>query len=143
MKMYDIPREMVTDLWSAVEPMLSKAMTHHPHLDAPGLLKLLVSNFAQLIIATEDGRIVAAAVMERTAYPDHVVGNVVALAGETGVYRKYIDDIVTHLEAWSRKHGCDTIAFVGRPGWTRFALRRGGKQIALVHAWKALERPQG
>lgn len=141
--MYDIPREMVTDVWSAVEPMLSKAMKHHPHLDSPGLLKLLVANFAQLMIATEDGRILGAIVMERTAYPDRVVGNVVAFGGEYGVYRKYVNDIAAHCEAWSRKHGCDTIGFVGRPGWTRFALRHGGKQVRLVHAWKSLDPLQG
>lgn len=139
MKIYDVPREMVTDLWSAVEAMLAKALKHHPHLSAAGLLKLLVSDFARMFVMTEDGKIIAALVMERTAYPDRVVGNVVAFGGEYGVYRKHVDTIMEHMEAWSRARGCDTIAFVGRPGWTRFVLRKGGEMLPLVHAWKRLE----
>jgi hypothetical protein len=138
-KIYDIPREMVSDFWSAVESMLTKALEHHPHLDAPGVLRLLVANFAQLFVMTKGGNVVAACVMERTQYPSHVVANVVAFAGEYGVFREHGDEIQARLETWARDRGCDRIAFVGRPGWTRFFVNRaGGKSIPLVHAWKTL-----
>ena len=138
-KIYDIPREMVSDFWSAVESMLTKALEHHPHLDAPGVLRLLVANFAQLFVMTKEGTIVAACVMERVQYPSHVVANVVAFAGEYGIFREHDAEIQARMEAWAREKGCDRIAFVGRPGWTRFFVNRvGGKSIPLVHAWKAI-----
>lgn len=138
-KIYDIPREMVSDFWSAVEAMLTRALEHHPHLDAPGLLRILVANFAQLFVMTKEGKVVAACVMERQQYPSHVVANVVALSADSGIFREHGDEIRQRLEAWARERGCDRIAFVGRPGWTRFFVNRaGGNSIPLVHAWKAL-----
>jgi hypothetical protein len=138
-KIYAVPREMVTDFWSAVEPLLTKALEHHPHLDAPGLLRILVGNFAQLFVMTKDGKIVSACVMERVQYPEHVVANVLAFAADYGMFRHHSDEIQQHLEAWARERGCDRIAFVGRPGWTRFFVTRaGGKSVPLVHAWKQL-----
>lgn len=138
-KIYAVPREMVTDLWSAVEPMLTKALEHHPHLDPPGLLQILVANFAQLFVMTKEGKIVAACVIERQQYPSHVVANVVALAADRGVFRQHQDEIVARWEAWARERGCDRIGFVGRPGWTRFFVNRiGGNSVPLVHAWKQL-----
>jgi hypothetical protein len=137
-RIYDVPREMVTDFWSAIEPMLSRAMRRNPHMDTAGLLKALVADFARLFVMTEGGKIVAAAVMERVSYPDNVVGNVLALAGEHGIYRNHFDAIEAHLKAWSRARGCNRIAFVGRPGLTRFVRRRGGQLVQLVHAWQDL-----
>jgi hypothetical protein len=138
-KIYDVPREMVTDFWSAVEPMLTKALEHHPHLDPPGLLRLLVSNFAQLFVMTKDGNIVSACVMERVQYPSHVVANVLAFAADYGIFRDHGGEIHERMEAWARERGCDRIGFVGRPGWTRFFVDRiGGESIPLVHAWKSL-----
>lgn len=138
-KIYDIPREMVTDFWSAVEPMLTKALEHHPHLDSPGLLRILVSNFAQLFVMTKDGSIAASWVMERQQYPSHVVANVIAFSADYGVFRAHGEQIQQHMEAWARDRGCDRIAFVGRPGWTRFFVERaGGHSVPLVHAWKQL-----
>jgi hypothetical protein len=130
---------MVTDFWSAVEPMLAQALEHHPHLDADGVLRLLLAQFGQLFVMTENDGIIAACVMERVQYPSHVVANVIALAGRHGVYRKNMDVITAHLEAWARARGCDRIAFVGRPGWTKFATRKGGQTLPLMHAWKSLE----
>ena len=138
-KIYDIPREMVADFWSAVEVMLTKSLEHHPHLDAPGLLRILVANFAQLFVMTKGGKVVAACVMERQQYPSHVVANVVALAADGGIFREHGAEIQERLEAWARERGCDRIALVGRPGWTRFFVNRaGGASIPLVHAWKQL-----
>jgi hypothetical protein len=77
--------------------------------------------------------------MERTQYPSHIVANVVAFAGEYGIFRVHGAEIQERMEAWARERGCDRIGFVGRPGWTRFFVNRaGGHSIPLVHAWKPL-----
>lgn len=138
-RIYDVPREMVTDFWSAIESMLARALLHHPHMDTDGLLRVLVANFAQLFVITSNGEIQGACVVERVQYPSHVVANVIAFAGNRGIYRKHVDAIAGHVEAWARARKCDRIGFVGRPGWTRFAARVGGKTVPLVHAWKNLE----
>lgn len=143
LRIYDVPRETVTDFWSAIEPMLAKALKRHPYLTMGGLLWMLTSNMAALILMTDGGKIVGACVMTRDAYPDeggapYYVGNVLAFAGEYGVFHKYIDEIQAHCETWARARGCATIGFVGRPGWTRFVLRKGGHLLPLVHAWRQL-----
>lgn len=137
-RIYDVPREMVTDFWSAVEPMLARALEHNPHLDTAGLLQILVSDFARLFVMTEDGKIVAACVMERVAYPSHVVANVLALGGQYGVYRKHVDEIHAHMRAWAKARKCDRIGFVGRPGWTKWVRRIRGNMLHLVHAWESV-----
>lgn len=137
-RIYDVPREMVTDFWSAIEPMLARAIKRNPHMDTASLLKTLVAEYAHLFVMTEDGKIIAAAVMERQAYPDVLVGNVLALAGEHGAL-KHFEAIEAHLKGWCRRMGCHRIAFVGRPGLTRYVRRRGGHFVPLVHAWQDLE----
>ncbi len=138
MRIYQVPHEMVTDFWSAIEPMLSRAIDLNPHLDMPGVLRHLMAQYAQLFVATDDGEITAVAVMERIQYPSHVVGNILALAGKRGTYRSHLDALSDRMEQWAKEVGCDRIAFVGRPGLERIARRRGGKTLRLVHAWRDL-----
>lgn len=143
-RIYDVPRDMVTDFWSAIEPMISRAMEHHPYLQAGGVLWMLNQDLARLFIMTESRKITAACVMSRDQYPcadgtPLAVANVIAFAGDYGVYRNHVDEIDNHMTAWARTHGCRKIGFVGRPGWTRYVLRRGGKLLPLVHASRSLE----
>ncbi len=137
MKIHDVPLEMVTDFWSLVSPLLEKAARLNPHMDMPGLLQMLMADFGQLIVMTIDGELQAAAVMERHRYPNHVVGNIMLLAGKRGTYKE-IDRLFPHLEKWAKAHGCDRIALLGRPGLSRLVKRHGGKSIPLIHAWRDL-----
>lgn len=137
LRIYDIPAAQVTDWWSLVTPTLQRAVIHNPHMDMPGLLQTLMAQFAQLIVATRDGELVAVIVMERHCYPNHVVGNILFLAGVKGAY-KHISEVVPHLEKWAKDHGCDRIAMLGRPGLSRLVKRHGGKSIQLIHAWRDL-----
>ncbi len=137
MRVYEVPTENVTDFWSAVAPMLERAIQHNPHMDMPGLLQTLLANFAQLIVVTNDGDIQAVAVMERHRYPNHVVGNIMLLAGKRGTYKE-IDRLFPHFEKWAKARGCDRIGLLGRPGLSRLVKRHGGKSIPLIHAWRDL-----
>lgn len=137
LRIYDVPSEMVTDFWSAVEPMLSRAIDLHPHIDMPGMLQILIRQFAQLIVATLDGQIQAAAIMERVQYPGHTVGNILALAGNSGT-APHMHQLSSHCEQWAKDRGCDRIAFVGRPGLSKIARKRHGNTLTLVHAWRDL-----
>lgn len=137
LRIYDIPAAQVTDWWSLVTPTLERAVKQNPHMDMPGLLQTLLAQFAQLIVATREGELVAVIVMERHCYPNHVVGNILFLAGAKGAYRR-ISDVVPHLEKWAKERGCDRIAMLGRPGLSRLVKRHGGKSIELIHAWRDL-----
>lgn len=137
LRIYDIPAAQVTDWWSLVTPTLQRAVKHNPHMDMPGLLQTLIANFAQLIVATRDGELVAVIVMERHQYPNHMVGNILFLAGAKGAYNQ-ISDVVPHLEKWAKERGCDRIAMLGRPGLSRLVKRHGGQSIELIHAWRDL-----
>jgi hypothetical protein len=137
LRIYDIPAAQVTDWWSLVTPTLQRAVKQNPHMDMPGLLQTLLAQFAQLIVVTKAGELVGVVVMERHAYPNHVVGNILFLAGVKGAY-KQISHVVPHLEKWAKEHGCDRIALLGRPGLSRLVKRHGGKSIELIHAWRDL-----
>lgn len=137
LKIHDVPANMVTDFWSLVSPMLERAVVLNPHMDLPGLLQMLLADFGQLIVMTRDGELQAAAVMERHRYPNHVVGNIMLLAGKRGTYKE-IDRLFPHLEKWAKARGCDRIALLGRPGLSRLVKRHGGQSIPLIHAWRDL-----
>lgn len=137
LKIHEVPAAMVTDFWSLVSPMLERAARLNPHMDMPGLLQMLLADFAQLIVMTKGGELQAAAVMERHRYPNHVVGNIMLLAGQRGTYKE-IDRLFPRLEKWAKSRGCDRIALLGRPGLSRLVKRHGGKSIPLIHAWRDL-----
>lgn len=138
MKLYTVPAPLVRELWPEAGPMLARALEFHPFINADDLLQVLLAGRADLILATEDGRIMCAAVMEKHVYPRVSVGNVLALAGEFGTYRKHMDEITAYLEQWCREHGCEKIGMLGRPGWRRYVARRGWRVLPCVAAHKAL-----
>lgn len=137
LRIYDIPAAQVTDWWSLVTPVLKRAVKQNPHMDMPGLLQMLMANFGQLIVITLNGELQAAAVMERHVYPNHVVGNIMLLAGKKGTYRE-IDEVFSHLSKWAKTKGCNRIGLLGRPGLSRLVKRHGGESIQLIHAWRDL-----
>lgn len=137
MTSYDVPALAVSELWPLAEPLLRDALKWHPFLSEPGLLELLLNDRAQLVLFTSDDRVQAALVMEVAQYPEHRVGNAMFLGGHKGVMR-FTDEIVTHIEQWSRERGCDMIALEGRKGWKKVADRLGGASRPLLAAWKAL-----
>lgn len=138
MKLHTVPGHLVPDLWPAAEPLLARALKFHPFLNTDGLLVLLQDGKAALIVATEDSQVLCAAVMEVVQYPGETVGNVLALAGEQGVYRDHMCAITHYLEEWSKQHHCQKIGMVGRPGWLRFVRREGWETRSCVLASKAL-----
>lgn len=135
LRIHEIPVDTVADFWPLAAPILDRAIEHNPHLDSASVLQILMAQFAQLIVAIEDGEIVAAAVMERLCYPKHMVGNIMLLAGKRGTYGKRLDAITERLINWAKSRGCDRIALTGLPGLTRVVKRHGGESISLIHAW--------
>lgn len=137
MNTYDVPALAVNELWPHAEPLLRDALKWHPYLTEVGLLQLLMSGRAQLVLFTADDRVQVALVMEIAQYPEHRVGNAIFLGGHKGVMR-FVDQIVAHIEQWSRQRGCDMIGLEGRKGWKKVADRLGGGSRPLLAAWKAL-----
>lgn len=138
MRIHDVPADMISDFWPLVSPLLERAVAHNPHMKLLDVLQLLMGQFGQLIVCIEGSEITAAAVIERVRYPMHVVGNVLLLAGVKGTMGARIDSLIDHMERWAKSRGCDRIAFIGLPGLTRLAKRRGAQHKRLVHAWRDL-----
>jgi hypothetical protein len=134
---HDVPAALVPDLWSAVEGYLAQALKPHPFLTTEGLLQILLAGRAQLVLVV-DKQIVGAVVMEVVDYPGASVGNVLALGGERGFNKRYLASVVDHLERWCREKRCDSMMLLGRPGWSRYAVARGGETLPLLMAWKKL-----
>ncbi len=136
-RIHDAPASLIPDLWDAVEPFITSALKHNPLLIATDVLQILLAGKAQLILVMDE-QIVGVAVMQAIPYPRGANGNVLALGGVKGFGRKYLSPVTDHLERWAIRNGCTTLSMLGRPGWSRFAARRGGKTLALVAAWKPL-----
>lgn len=137
MNAYDVPALAVDELWPLAEPLLRDALKLHPYLSEAGLLELLVKDRAQLVLFTHEDRVQVAMIMEVCQYPEHRVGNAMVLGGHRGVMR-YMEEVVNHMDQWSRSRGCDMIGFEGRKGWQKFAHRLGGKSRTILTAWRAL-----
>lgn len=138
LRIHDVPIEMAGEVWPLVAAMLERAVKHHPHMDIDDALQLVSGGFGQLVIALDDGKLVAATVMERVRYPKHVVANILLLAGERGTYGRRLDEITQHLFSWAKARGCDRIALIGLPGLTKVVRRHGGQSKRLIHAWRDL-----
>lgn len=137
MNIHAVPSRMVTDYWSAVEPMLRKAMRWHPFLDSAGLLYVLLTGFASLVVITEQERIIGAAVLERVTYPTCIVANILAIGG-SGLYQ-HGSELAEYFERWARSHGCNYLSATGRPGWERVTARFGSQRNRIVQVWKSLD----
>lgn len=125
MKIYEVPTQLVEELWPAASPLLARALKFHPYVDVAGLLKIILARRATLIVCVRDAEIVGAVVMEEVQYPSERVANVIAIAGKFGTYRAYKYAVADYLEAWSRARGCHKIGSVGRPGWRKALQQRG------------------
>lgn len=138
----EVAAKSVPAMWPHVAPLLSPALRYHPFLDMHDLHVLLVTSYAQLIIA-RDSRddIVAALVLERVRYPSRVVANILAMGAQNGRGLSLLESLSDYCEAWSRARGCDTIAVVGRLGWTRVLCKRAGdKSLRLAQSWRRLHQ---
>lgn len=138
----DVAADAVPLVWPQVAPILAPALRYHPFIDLRDLHFLLVTNFAQLITAESTaGELVAAVVIERVRYPSRLVANILAMGAKTGRGISLLETLTEYCEAWSRSRGCDTIALVGRLGWTRVLCRRAGdKHLTLAQCWRRLHQ---
>jgi hypothetical protein len=64
-------------------------------------------------------------VSEFIVSPRHKVMHVWAAGGDVGRGLQVIDDLMPTLEAFGRRHGCDTGGATGRKGWLRYLKRYG------------------
>lgn len=134
----DVPTPLVEEFWPLVEPLLTRALQTHPHLNSDDLRALLQRGFGQLSVVLDKSRIVGATVMERHAYPSKMIGNVLACATEVGAWKAHGDEIENHVTRWCQDRDLRTLALLGRAGWGRFASRYGWRTQPLLNAWKDL-----
>lgn len=138
----EVAAQAVPAIWPEVAPLLGPALRYHPFLDLHDLHVLLVTSYARLIVVREPGGdVMAAIVIERVRYPSRVVANILALGAQPGRGISLMPAIADYCEAWSRALGCDTIAVVGRLGWTRVLCKRAGdKSLRLAQCWRRLHQ---
>lgn len=138
----EVAAEAVPAIWPHVAPLLGPSLRYHPFIDVHDLHVLLVTSYAQLIVArASGGEVVAALVLERVRYPSRVVANILAMGAQPGRGISLVKAFSDYCEAWSRARGCDTIAVVGRLGWTRVLGQRAGvKSLRLAQCWRRLHQ---
>lgn len=134
----EIPPSLADTFWPLVEPLLEKALQVHPHLDIDGLRDLVLTGMAELVVAVNEERIIGAVAMETQRYPTKMVGNIIALGTETGVWKAHGIAITQALEKWCKTRNLGTLHMLGRAGWSRFVVRHGWRTQPSLVAWKEL-----
>lgn len=136
----EVPTCLVLDLWPVVEPLLAKAARHHPFADTDCMLAALLAGKSALFVVLEDDQVSAALIAEVEEYANgRVVGQVWGMGGIPGVLKRCQPELEALLDTWCARHGCDTIAVVGRPGWRR--LLRNFDSVPLTLAWRRVHVP--
>jgi hypothetical protein len=139
MNIYDLPVRSVQEFWPLAAPLLQRVLKYHPFMaSADDVLELLVSNRASLVLYTENGAVIGAAVMEIHTYPRRRVANILALSGKPG-FLKRIAEAERALQDWSKTRGCDSMSMLGRPGWSKTVGALGYSQRPALNAWKSLQ----
>jgi hypothetical protein len=137
---YILPTASVPEFWDMAEPHLRRVLRFHPFMrDTNDILALLMEGLATLVVYTERGEVVGAAVMEIHAYPSARVANILALSGRPG-FLKRIKEAEATLQHWSRQKGCASMSMLGRPGWAKTVGALGYSQRPTLTAWKTIQQ---
>lgn len=133
-----VPREMIGDLWPAIEPMLAKVIPHHPFMTTAGIFENIQAGHTAAVIAVRSGKVVAACVLEQISFPrGATVGNIYMLGAPVGFYR-HMPALLEFLETWARDKGCDYLSFTGRRAWRKLCEKLGWRWQDCVHGWRQL-----
>jgi hypothetical protein len=139
-----VPRELVEDLWPALEPHAKAALEYHPFMDEQDLLLLVNTGHVTLFIALDKGAVQGFGAMEVIEYPRRKVANCIACGGERGFLSAAIHELLPALKRWGSEQGADTFAILGaRPGWLRALRDEGGNAAEFVTWWTRLGNVQG
>lgn len=134
----EVPLSLLPPLWSAIEPMLTAALEYHPFMDAEGIRQRILAGAAEIILVLDEAKIAGVIAMEVIAYPQHRVGNILALAGKDGSMAQFDDEVEAFLVQWCRERSLDSLAMLGRPGWSKVLEMRGWRTQLMCTAWKNL-----
>lgn len=132
------PTNLVPELWPLIEKHAIKAMEHHPFMDANDLLGSILYGHAALFVVTDGPTVLGFAAMEVLSYPSRRVANVLAAGGRKGFLSVLTHELLDRMEKWAIEHDADTFAVMGRPGWLKFAKRRGAQSLQVTTSWKRL-----
>lgn len=133
-----VPAALLPDIWGKAEPILAAALDYHPFMSTKGLLHRLTHGSAELIVVIEGADLAGCIAMEVIAYPEHRIGNVLALGGKNGSMARFDDEVEAYLEQWCRERSLASLTMLGRPGWSKVLKARGWRAQPMCTAWKNL-----
>ena len=139
---YQVPTDLVLDLWPAIEPFAKGACQHVPFIEPADLLRKLLAGHGRLFVSIESKKVEGFVIMEVLSFVTRTVANVAAFGGQRG-FLSTAENHWPQLEAWGREQGADTIAIHGRPGWLRIARRHEGSHTSTMSVvWRSLDGRQ-
>lgn len=134
-----VPRALLADIWDKAEPILAAALDYHPFMSTKGLLHRLTHESAELIVVIDEADLAGCIAMEIIAYPEHRIGNVLALGGMNGSMARFDDEVEKFLGQWCRERSLVSLAMLGRPGWSKVLNARGWRIQPMCTAWLPLQ----
>lgn len=134
-----VSTQKIMDAWPLVEDYVRQACETNPIQSPVMVLASILAGRAQMLLLVESAEateVDGCMVMEVTVYPDGTeVANVWVLGGKPGIWARYEEELEATVDSWSKFHGCDIIAMLGRPGWHK-VLSDQWQTKPMVMAWR-------
>lgn len=115
-----IPADAVPHAWPMAEPHLKPAIEMSRGCYEPeDVAKLCLAGAMQLWLASEGETVMASYVTEIVQYPRKRRVRATFAGGQPHTMDRWLEPMVSAIEAWSRVWGCQGIEAMGRKGWSR------------------------
>ncbi|MCK5132055.1 MAG: hypothetical protein KAR40_07895 [Candidatus Sabulitectum sp.] len=126
-----IDRADLEEVWPIAGPLIDMAIQHaHGETTLEHLYKDLTLGERKLIMVTEEGKTLAAAVLSMSHYPRKKVCQVSFAGGQE--MDKWCDQALPTVERIAREAGADTVRIQGRKGWLRRLRDHGYDDRGIV-----------
>lgn len=118
-----VPDNYLYSVWPIVEPMLDKALIVSQNDYDIRHLKLYVTSKVQtLLVAVENNKIVGAATISLSNFPNHRVATIIAMGGKAIVKPEVFEQVVQ----WAKAQGATKIRASAREAQARLYRQKAG-----------------
>jgi hypothetical protein len=136
---YHVPRNLIENIWPAIEGYVEGACAYHPFMEAPDVRILLDQGFAQLFIAVDHQGVMGFGALEVIKYPRRKVANVLGAGGRRGFSAVAVGELLQFMIAYGKTEGATVVAYSGRPGWLRALRHLGGRSQRFITWWADID----
>jgi hypothetical protein len=115
-RIFCVDPKLVHRIWHLAKPILAPAFDKNSDATIEAVERDALCGLALLWLATDDGKLIAAATTAINQTPRHKIC-LVTSAG--GVHSTLWDQFMPMVESYAKAEGCELVRAAGRAGWAR------------------------